>query len=533
MSQLTDREGWFTTLRRFPSDFRRDSRLLAADLAALLRRMFRTERAHTAALLIIVLAGIAVRVAMVNRPMMDDESTTYLNFTSRPFSEALSSYGIPNNHLLNTALSRVSILIFGNSPVVLRLPSLIAGCLTILAGYAFARSAYSKEVALLTAALIAAASYMIDYSSVSRGYSFVSTGFMAMLALASLLRANWNTFAAVLLAGVGALSMYAIPIAAYPLAVTFVWLGASLLLEKRGQVVGSIGRDFILSGLLTVVFTALLYLPVILRAGHLSILQMAEPQTWNDFVGYYRYSLPLIGSLWNQDLPDWAVYVLLAAAVIGVIFHWRMTRYAIPVVLVGFVLVPALVIATRTVVPGERIWSFLLPLYLTAAAAGMVFVIDQARRVIPVWALQMTLLALPLLLVLIQSVRVYQHESTYVWDLDPIHRQGAEIAAIIGRDVPPYSAILSMYGAYPAINYYQIVQAGPPGPDYVNWGAIQRIRQTPVRLYVLVVITSGQPEQRPGDIAALFKLNPDDYAEFTLIHTFDRVLLYMADRKSP
>jgi hypothetical protein len=90
-----------------------------------------------------------------------------------------------------------------------------------------------------------------------------------------------------------------------------------------------------------------------------------------------------------------------------------------------------------------------------------------------------------------------------------------------------------MYGSYPAINYYQVYQSGPPGPDYLNWGTILRKKDVPARVYVLVQITGGRPEQKPDDIAAFFGLNPDEYTDFTLIHSFNRVLLYTADRRSP
>ncbi|HUU55714.1 MAG TPA: hypothetical protein VMW93_00100, partial [bacterium] len=55
--------------------------------------------AATAALFAI---GVALRVGHLFDAIRLDEATTYVMFASRPFGEALSSYQLPNNHLLNT-----------------------------------------------------------------------------------------------------------------------------------------------------------------------------------------------------------------------------------------------------------------------------------------------------------------------------------------------------------------------------------------------------------------------------------------------
>jgi len=71
--------------------------------------------------------GLALRIVHMFDVVRLDEATTYALFASRPFGEAVTSYQLPNNHLLNTVFVKLSILAFGPEPWSLRLPNFIAG----------------------------------------------------------------------------------------------------------------------------------------------------------------------------------------------------------------------------------------------------------------------------------------------------------------------------------------------------------------------------------------------------------------------
>ena len=64
--------------------------------------------------------GIALRAIHLFDVIRLDEATTYLLFASRPFDEAVTSYQLPNNHLLNTVLVKLSVTAFGPEPWSLR-----------------------------------------------------------------------------------------------------------------------------------------------------------------------------------------------------------------------------------------------------------------------------------------------------------------------------------------------------------------------------------------------------------------------------
>ncbi|HSL72294.1 MAG TPA: glycosyltransferase family 39 protein, partial [Longimicrobiales bacterium] len=92
---------------------------------------------------------------------------------SKPFYVALSDYSVPNNHLLSTALIRVSYLAFGAEPWVLRLPAMMAGILTIPVSYFAARALFGRSSALLCAALVATVPQLVLYSAAARGYALI------------------------------------------------------------------------------------------------------------------------------------------------------------------------------------------------------------------------------------------------------------------------------------------------------------------------------------------------------------------------
>ena len=58
--------------------------------------------------------------------MRYDESVSFLIFVKETISRAFY-YPVPNNHVLNTLLEKLSCAVVGTSPVAIRLPAFIAG----------------------------------------------------------------------------------------------------------------------------------------------------------------------------------------------------------------------------------------------------------------------------------------------------------------------------------------------------------------------------------------------------------------------
>ena len=128
--------------------------------------------------------GILLRLNDLNTTLNHDEVYTYQVFASKPYAEILSTYSVPNNHLLHTLLVRLTTQCFGSSEWSIRLPALLAGLLALPVIYTLGRNLFAApRIALAATWLLALAPPHIHYSHTARGYS--------LLFLCSLLSLLW------------------------------------------------------------------------------------------------------------------------------------------------------------------------------------------------------------------------------------------------------------------------------------------------------------------------------------------------------
>jgi len=212
--------------------------------------------------------GACLRVNHLFDVIRLDEATTYVLFVTKPFSEAISAYELPNNHVLNTILAKLAVSAFGPEPWSLRLPNLLAGvgvmALTaIISGRWFGRAA-----AVAALAVVAVSPPVIHYSVLARGYGLMF--FFGLLTLLSIERRHvggagkgWPVATAVS----AALAFYAVPTA-----VLFVAPLAAydfILSAKAGKY--AVYR-WAAVWLAAAGLTALLYSPVVWRNGWRALL---------------------------------------------------------------------------------------------------------------------------------------------------------------------------------------------------------------------------------------------------------------------
>jgi hypothetical protein len=156
-------------------------------------------RAPRIALLLVVLVGAAIRLPGLDREVSHDEAYSWIAYASRPSAEIVSSYNLPNNHILHSLLMRASTRQLGEGEEwVLRVPAYVAGVaalpvaarVAVLAG----GGAWAGPAA---AAWLAVHPAHVGYSRSARGYTLLM--FFALLAWWGLLRADvgvagWTVF---------------------------------------------------------------------------------------------------------------------------------------------------------------------------------------------------------------------------------------------------------------------------------------------------------------------------------------------------
>lgn len=322
---------------------------------------------YLAALGVVLLAGVVIRVAFLDVPMRYDEATTYNNYVSKPLYVGLANYSTPNNHLLHTFLAKLSVAIFGNTPWTVRLPALVAGIALIPATFALARVLYGRVAALLAATLVASSSTLVEYSTNARGYTIVALLTVVALIAATRVLEHDSLAAWAVIAVAGALGLHAVPIMLYPLGGVFLWLLLSRVAE--GRPLGAFPRRLAGCALATAMLTGILYAPVLAASGVRSVTsnEFVEPRSWSAFLDllpeHFRDTL----EAWNRDLPLIVTALLATGVVASLVLTPRLSRFPIPPLLaiIAWAL-PVLVL--QRVVPFTRVWLFLVPLALAAVA---------------------------------------------------------------------------------------------------------------------------------------------------------------------
>lgn len=210
---------------------------------------------------------VMIFIAFINRfiflfqPIRYDEAFSFLVFASKPLSVALSNYQISNNHLLNTFFEHIFFKSFGPAPEIIRLPAFIAGILIFFANYSWIKKLYDENTALISSALLASSSILIDFSTNARGYTL-----MILLSIL-LFNATLKLISSRLKKGRGefaifsSLGFYTLPTFLLPFSVAIVFLFIHMIPEFRRGVALNV-TPFLASLMLIALLTLLFYLPI-------------------------------------------------------------------------------------------------------------------------------------------------------------------------------------------------------------------------------------------------------------------------------
>jgi hypothetical protein len=429
-------------------------------------RVAAESRLHLGALGVITLAAVLVRLEFLFQPMRYDESVTFVSYVSPPWYIAVTDYTAPNNHVFHSLLAHMSTLLLGGEPWAIRLPAFVAGVLLVPASYVSARALYGKHAALVAAGLVASSSVLVEYSTNARGYALLALVFCLLLALGTHLLTSWNPAEWLAFSVLAAIGFYTVPVMLYGFGAVVVWLGLSLWRGGRSL----IARRLLPSVLATAVLSALLYAPIVAASGLDALVsnEFVKSLSWGTFTTALPDSLAAVGKQWHRDIPLPLALVLGAAFLTAMVFHRRVSRFALSPALAAIAWIAPVVVAQR-VVPFERVWLFLIPLYLMTAAAGVVFalrplaervtneVLSGVVAVVLAGSLTATAVAT-------QAVRHSEQTSTF--------RDGEPVATFLARRLrsgdkvlvaPPADAILEYHLARRGLDPSALIYWTDPG----------------------------------------------------------------------
>ena len=353
-------------------------RCLPSDCAHLWQD-FRPHRAGWFYLVIVLLltfSGILLRALFLTLPMRHDESYTVVVFAMRPWLKLISDYHLPNNHIFHSILVKLAINFLGTAPWEVRLPAFLSGVLCVPAGYLAARQLYGRIPAVLSAGLIAALPMLISFSTNARGYSQYILFGLVLLSLAIYLSKHANLAGWILFVFIAVAGFYTVPFMLFPFGAVCLWLVVSALVGETHQAYNSLWgflKYLFIAGVSIVLFTILLYSPIVVIGSGLNSMvgnTFVTPLSWSRFWPALGKHINTTWMEWNYDLPQAIQIISVVGVCLSLIFHRRISQVRIPIQITTFVWILLVLVILRSD-PWDRLWSFIIPLWLIWASGGL------------------------------------------------------------------------------------------------------------------------------------------------------------------
>jgi hypothetical protein len=351
-------------------------------------------------------------------------------------------------------------------------------------------------------------------STNARGYTLVAFIFLVMLALATRLRTRWSPAEWLAFALLGAIGFFTVPVMLYAFGTVVGWLAIEAWTQERRLLL----RRLFPTVVVTLVLTGVLYAPTIASSGLSALVsnEFVVALPWSTFTDELPDSLMTVGRQWHRDVPLPLALVLGGGFLAAIIGHRRLSRFLLPPAVVALAWIVPVVVAQR-VVPFERVWLFLVPLYLLTSAAGILFVLrGVAARVGSKEAVAVTIAVAAAGLLAASAVAsqaVYRSEETSTF------RDGEAIAALLEEELRPGDKVI----------------AGPPGDvileyllgtDGLDPAALLYWTKPEDTRRFLVVVKRGSTQFSLENLLRNSRLNGIRLSEPRLIRKYDEASVF-------
>jgi mannosyltransferase len=394
-----------------------------------------------AALTVITLIGLALRLYHIGSDLWLDEITPITDYARMPVLQIVGSYLRSNNHLLNTLGMKLMIALAGEREWAVRLPAVLLGVATIPALYWCARLAFARWASLGAALLLAVSYHHVFFSQNARGY----TGYLLFALLSSRLFVNglradrprdWTLYVATVVLGAASLLNMAFVGAAH------VIIGAIACIRerRRGNAVAPLARR--LAGVLAIAAFLSVQLYAVALPEMYAVITHVYTEQSTGFAPlsgeFLREMIRGVSSGFGTGTLIAAIPFIACAAFGWVAFLRRSWELALALTLPGVLTGGFLVVRGLTVSP--RFFLLWLPLAILSAVAAIDQVLQwAARRSDQRFTSRATALAAASLLVL-ASASVLSLRSYYAFPKQPYraavayvetHRRPADVVVVL------------------------------------------------------------------------------------------------------
>lgn len=309
----------------------------------------------------IIAIGAAGRIFLLRGPPHYDEVFTVTEFASHSPLFFLTRYTHANNHVFHTLLVWIVRTFAGQRLWAIRIPALVAGVAVLYAVYLLARRLSGETAASIAVALAAGATPLVEYSVQARGYTLMTLAFLLLYLIDD----------DRLRAGILALGAWTVPTMLYAAAAWALWALATERNWRRVTFVAVWGSAI----------AFVLYLPIIVVTGTESLTSNGNTLSVPYAVLFRElpHTFAVMAIDWSLSFTAGIAIFLGIAAVIAMM---RREAGGLPLAFTIAAIVPLLLVMRK--VPFARVWLFVLPVAIVAAATTIASMVPRLSRAVPV-----------------------------------------------------------------------------------------------------------------------------------------------------
>lgn len=391
--------------------------------------------------------AIALRLPTLGSPLLEDEAVYFNEYIDLPWQRMILNYHNTSQHTLFLLLAKFSVWVFGESETVFRLPSFLAGVLSVPLAYQLGLAVKMPWSSALTSAVLMGLSWPhLKYSLVGGGYAL--TIFLVLLATYSAVRFldNFRWMWGSVLVVTGFSMTYTLPSNLFflgGLAVFIVLAGGLGLKESRL----SIKKMFQSS------------IPFLIMFAWIGIYFLIIYEELKVARGLYPLILDgaRIVNITGFLVAPWGFWVYLFFA----LGAWRLTRARERILFLAVILIPIVLTLVTGVVGFARIYVYWLPFVILLSAHGMTEVFLWLKEKIgnPVYGLGLGFVFLLVFFAVKQTTKLYtarDNGSLVVAGPNATLSEASQMAVWVDENIPednlivistggPVSSVLNRY----------------------------------------------------------------------------------------
>ena len=391
--------------------------------------------------------AIALRLPTLGSPLLEDEAVYFNEYIDLPWQRMILNYHNSNQHTLFLLLAKFSVWVFGESETVFRLPSFLAGVLSVPLAYQLGLAVKMPWSSALTSAVLMGLSWPhLKYSLVGGGYAL--TIFLVLLATYSAVRfldnSRWMWGSVLVVTGFSI--TYTLPSNLFflgGLAVFIVLAGGLELKESRL----SIKKMFQSS------------IPFLIMFAWIGIYFLIIYEELKDIRDLHPLLLdgPRIGNITELLVAPWGFWMYLFFA----LGAWRLRGRRERILFLAVIMVPIVLTLGTGVVGFARHYIYWLPFVLLLSAYGITELFLQLKKKIggPVYGLGLGFVFLLVFFAVKQTTKLYTARDNGSWvraGPNATLSEASQMAVWVDENIPednlivistggPVSSVLNRY----------------------------------------------------------------------------------------